>query len=189
MKDIMTSQGKSVEEISRTLQEQLGLQSDQSLVISALLSAATDNAKELILDKINAGPTLAGVYLHLIMLNYSFEDIANFMISPTVQIIKDLSKTNIFDDYHDNDMGIIDTVCNELENGPNINKYLDRSGINVLIGTAKQKGLIPKDWTQKDYFKELKKVFESGDPLTTELFPATTAQGFRFIEEFNFLQA
>lgn len=189
IKDVMTSQGKSVEEISRTLQEQLGLQSDQSLVISALLSAATDNAKELILDKINAGPTLAGVYLHLIMLNYSFEDIANFMISPTVQTIKDLSKTNIFDDYHDNDMGIIDTVCNELENGPNINKYLDRSGVNILIGTAKQKGLIPKEWTQKDYFKELKKVFESGNPLTTELFPATTAQGFRYIEEFNFLQA
>ena len=57
----------SPEDVARVVQEQLGMQPDQSLVISALLSAATDNAKELILSKINAGPNLAGMYLHMIM--------------------------------------------------------------------------------------------------------------------------
>lgn len=67
------------------------------------------NAKELILDKINAGPTLAGMYLHLIMLNYSFDDIAKFMTSETVQTIATLAKqVSLFDDYHDSDSGIID---------------------------------------------------------------------------------
>ena len=72
----------SPEDVARVVQEQLGMQPDQSLVISALLSAATDNAKELILSKINAGPNLAGMYLHMIMLGFSFNDIAKFMTSP-----------------------------------------------------------------------------------------------------------
>lgn len=189
IKQVMTTENKPVEEIARTLREQLGLQADQSLVISALLSAATDNAKELILDKINAGPALAGMYLHLIMLNYSFEDIANFMTSPTVQIIKDLAKTNIFDDYHDSASGIIDQVCNSLETGPNINKYLNQGEINTILYRAKEQGLIKKDWQWKDYYKYLAENFVQGAPLTTNIFPASTAQAFRYMEEYNFLQA
>lgn len=46
---------------------QNGFQDDVSLVISALISASTDNAKELILSKINAGPDLAGVYVYLLI--------------------------------------------------------------------------------------------------------------------------
>lgn len=47
-----TEQQLTQEDVSRVIQEQLGVQPDQSLVISALLSAATDNAKELILSKL-----------------------------------------------------------------------------------------------------------------------------------------
>jgi ATP synthase F1 gamma subunit len=43
-----TEQQLTQEDVSRVIQEQLVVQPDQSLVISALLSAATDNAKELI---------------------------------------------------------------------------------------------------------------------------------------------
>ena len=79
---------------------QLGSQKDASLVISALLSAATDNAKELILAKINSGSDLASVYLYSIMLGIDFKDIVNLMISNIVQIIAKLNKINIFDEYN-----------------------------------------------------------------------------------------
>lgn len=68
-------------------------------IISQLLSAATDNAKELILDKINAGSNLAKCYLHLIMMGFNVADIAAFMTSPVVSIINDLSTSNMFDEY------------------------------------------------------------------------------------------
>lgn len=185
MKKVMVSEGMKLEDIDAILQEQLGLQADQSLVISALLSAATDNAKELILDKINAGPTLAGMYLHLIMLNYSFEDIAKFMTSETVQTIATLAKqVNLFDDYHDTDSGIIDQICNSLERGPIIDKYLSNDSITYVMYALKQAGQIEK-FDRKELQKYLQDKFDSGTFLTKESFPARNVHENRFIQEFN----
>ena len=69
------------------------------LNISALLSAATDNAKELILDKINAGLNLARCYIHLMMMGFNLEDIVEFMTSPAVSLVNDISNANMFDEY------------------------------------------------------------------------------------------
>lgn len=76
-------------------------ESDQfvDLNISALLSAATDNAKELILDKINAGLNLARCYIHLMMMGFNLEDVVEFMISPAVSLVNDISNANMFDEY------------------------------------------------------------------------------------------
>lgn len=171
-------------DVSRIVEEQLGLQPDQSLVISALLSAATDNAKELILSKINAGPNLAGVYLHLIMLGFNFEDIANLMISPTVQTINDLSKTNIFDDYHDNNSGIIDSVTRSLKEGPILSKYLDRPGVLTQFNIARSEGF---QGSEKEWKAEIIKRFATNRNLKDVFFPQTM-HDYRFLEEFEFLQ-
>lgn len=118
--------GRIAEQVKqKSIENQLGLQEDQSLVISALLSAATDNAKELILSKINAGTNLAGIYLHLIMLGFKFKDIARFMTSPTVQLINNLSKVDMFNDY--SGTGRITDVIDLIANGPHISKYLTGS--------------------------------------------------------------
>jgi hypothetical protein len=69
---------------------------DYSLKLSALLSAATDNAKELLLAKINAGPELAGTYIYLLQQGISFDDITNFMVSSTIDAIVKESKGNVF---------------------------------------------------------------------------------------------
>lgn len=119
----MSSQGCSSEVIQQTLQDELGLQEDQSLIISALLSAATDNAKELILSKINAGPELAGLYLHMIIMGYSFQEAADFMTSPTVEAIAKLCETNAFDSYSLNNKRIVDNAVELLENGPDMERY------------------------------------------------------------------
>jgi hypothetical protein len=60
------------------------------------LSAATDNAKELLLAKINAGPELAGTYIYLLQQGISFDDITNFMVSSTIDAIVKESKGNVF---------------------------------------------------------------------------------------------
>jgi hypothetical protein len=75
---------------------------DSSLVNSSLLSAATDNAKELILAKINANPDLMKVYLYGIIVGIDFNDIAALMTSPTVNAITKLSGGNIFSEYDGN---------------------------------------------------------------------------------------
>lgn len=74
----------------------LGFQEDQALVISALLSAATDNAKEFILGRINANPNYMNMYLYAVILGIDFEDIAKFMTSDTVTELIKLETTNIF---------------------------------------------------------------------------------------------
>lgn len=68
------------------------------LLISELLSAATDNAKELILAKINAGTDFARMYVYLIMSGYNISDIVSFMTSPAAEFIGTLSGANMFDE-------------------------------------------------------------------------------------------
>lgn len=69
------------------------------LMISQILSAATDNAKELILDKINCGDNLAGCHLYLLMLGFDIKDVVTFMTSPCVNLINSLSEANMMDSY------------------------------------------------------------------------------------------
>lgn len=64
---------------------------------SEYISAATDNAKELILSIINSGTNLMKYHLYLVSLGFDVEDIVAFMTSPTISLIDDMSVINIFD--------------------------------------------------------------------------------------------
>ena len=66
-------------------------------MISQTLSAATDNAKELILAKINAGSKLAKCYLYLITMGYDINDIVSFMTSDVVTFIDTFTEDNIYE--------------------------------------------------------------------------------------------
>lgn len=66
------------------------------LMISQVLSAATDNAKELILAKVNAGNKLAKMYLFLITVGMNIDDIVTFMTSPVASFIDSITEENIF---------------------------------------------------------------------------------------------
>ena len=71
-------------------------------LISQLLSAATDNAKELILAKINAGVNFARMYVYAIMSGYSMDDIVAFMTSPVAEFIDGQANPNMFIDIQIN---------------------------------------------------------------------------------------
>lgn len=72
------------------------------LLISQILSAATDNAKELILKKINCDDNLAKFHLYLIMIGFDIKDVVSFMTSPAVNLISGLLETNMMDSYINN---------------------------------------------------------------------------------------
>jgi hypothetical protein len=61
------------------------------IMISQLISAATDNAKELILDKINAGSNLARCFLFGIVIGCDVTTLVWFMTSPVISYVNALS--------------------------------------------------------------------------------------------------
>ena len=63
---------------------------------SQYISAATDNAKELILAAINSGTKLMKCHLYLLSLGFDVNDIISFMTSPAVSFIDSISDENIF---------------------------------------------------------------------------------------------
>ena len=63
---------------------------------SQYISAATDNAKELILSAINSGTKLMKCHLYLLSLGFDVEDIVSFMTSPAVSFIDSVADENIF---------------------------------------------------------------------------------------------
>lgn len=126
--------GKSKDIIVESIRQQLKVGQDQALIISALLSAATDNAKELILSKLGAGPKTMGIYLYLALMGYEFNSVAKFMTSETVQNIISLAKHNSFEhNYRDNNLH---RVIKRVEEGPVIYDYLSNDLANSLFTSS-----------------------------------------------------
>lgn len=69
---------------------------DVAMGLSGLLSAATDNAKELILAKLNATSEFVDLYSASLVEGESFNDIAKFMTSDAFNIVAKFTKSNIF---------------------------------------------------------------------------------------------
>lgn len=70
---------------------------DAAYSLSGLISAATDNAKELILAKINATSKFADIYTYRLSIGDSFEEIAKFMMSPEFKVIADFAEGYMLD--------------------------------------------------------------------------------------------
>ena len=80
------------------------------LIGSQYISAATDNAKELILDKINSGQATAKCHLYLLALGFDVKDIVAFMTSDAVSFIESCSLQNVFTGYYSS----LDTISKGL---------------------------------------------------------------------------
>lgn len=63
---------------------------------SAFLTGATDNAKELVMAKINATLELASMHMYLISLGYSIEDVSIYMNSDLARYVSKQATGNIF---------------------------------------------------------------------------------------------
>ena len=65
------------------------------MILSALLSLATDNAKELALDKLNASNFL-GMYIYGIAIGMNFQALADIISSKTGIVLNELMLSNAF---------------------------------------------------------------------------------------------
>lgn len=121
--DILASRNEvNIEHFLAEIKYTYGLNVDQSLILSQILSAATDNAKELILAKINAGPKTAGVYLYGAMMGIPFKEIATLMTSEEIQWIVKKSTGNVYEEG-EFEFGDRRKVTNAIElwkNGPSL---------------------------------------------------------------------
>ena len=113
------------EQIKSTLQSQFGVLDDEDYkyvdqLISQLLSAATDNAKELILAKINAGTNFARMYVYGMMMGLNINDLVAFMTSPVSELIDQLANPNMFQ----NESGNAAMAINLAQGIVGVNKFL-----------------------------------------------------------------
>ena len=107
------------EDISENVQEifskRLSPNISTDLLGSQYISAATDNAKELILDKINAGSNTAKCHLFLVALGFDVKDIVKFMTSEAVSFIESASQENIFNGYSNTLENVTDGLIKSLK--------------------------------------------------------------------------
>lgn len=96
-------------------------------LISQILSAATDNAKELILAKINAGTNLAKYHLHLVMMGFNLKDIVAFMTSPVVELIDKYSRN----DLYKNQISSVTNAIKTLNGDINLSKLIIKPQDNL----------------------------------------------------------
>lgn len=80
--------------------------SDAANEMSALLGLSTDNAKELVLAKINAGISTIGMYLYGLSIGVPFNELYRIMTSPLAFRLAELTKGNMFN----GDQGTINIV-------------------------------------------------------------------------------
>lgn len=69
---------------------------DAALTLSALLSLATDNAKELALSKLNASTKTLGLYVYGIAIGMDFKDLAGIMMSDVGRVINEVLSDDVF---------------------------------------------------------------------------------------------
>ena len=98
---------------------------DAAIALSALLSQATDNAKELSLGKINGGTNMLGMYVYGSSIGMHFKDIANILMSKPMRIISSMMDSNIFNNIGSKS---IEDVFDYFEIGPvrEINNYVSK---------------------------------------------------------------
>lgn len=125
---------------------------DAALQLSALLSLATDNAKELQLSKLNAGTSTIGMYIYGITIGMDFNDIAQILMSDVGKVITNVMKGNVFNQNYG--YNSLNSAFNYLELGPNLNAYneLNFDENNKPIKQATE--FFVEQWMGQQFFKK-----------------------------------
>ena len=120
---------------------------DCAMELSGLLSSATDNAKLLILSKINATTKFIDIYTVALQMGCTFEEIASIMTHPIFNALSKLVGNNILKphrkNYHseqaiefyigDDSLALVDFKGNRLKLLQQIMKSTDKAELNILL--------------------------------------------------------
>lgn len=89
---------------------------DAAIILSALLSLATDNAKELALSKLNAGSSTIGMYIYAVSIGMDFKEIARILMSEAGRVITSLLDSDAFSEREG--LQRVQYVFNYFDEGP-----------------------------------------------------------------------
>lgn len=130
---------------------------DAALVLSALLSLSTDNAKELQLSKLNATAEMIGMYIYGISIGMDFRDLAKALMSDTGELIMKLRSADSFNDtpifYN------FYSIFEHLEMDPNLQAYSYR--VNGIRS--------PKSFLDEFLQEEAKNLYKNSEDETKKM--------------------
>lgn len=140
---------------------------DAFLVKSALLSLATDNAKDPVLAKLNSGPEMMSLFNSGVMLGLSVEEVAKLTLSDTGILLSNLTKSNVFNEQRG--FNRLTQAIQYLQRPPSIyfndNQYRDISSIFQRLGLLQPEEVLTK--TKLDNFlknrnlrEQLRRIFK-----------------------------
>lgn len=132
-----------------------GFEDDASVIMSALLSLSTDNAKDLALAKINAGTGMIGMYLYGAAIGMDFKVMNKIIASPLGFTVAKLLNSNEF--TLQKGRSSINSVLNYLVNGPTL---YDLKHFNVIC-----KVVDSNHSTHNVVDRNIKKVLDNEDNL------------------------
>ena len=162
---------------------QLDQGQDQALILSALLSLATDNAKELALDKLNASNFL-GMYIYGITIGMDFQTLANIISSDTGRIINDLMSSNAFS----GERGLnIQNIFDYIELGPQFTpkEKLSSEGGIVYSKYLTQEALWDLAWNNQESVENKIKLLEGLKIKDDQILNNIIEQAEEYIEQIN----
>lgn len=120
---------------------------DAYLALSALLSAATDNTKDPILPKLNAGPEMITLYNSGVMLGLSTEEIAKLALSKTGIILSNLTKGNVFNGKQGT--GLLTQAIQYIQRPPSVSFSTDEYA--QMAGIFQSLKLLDADLTKSSF--------------------------------------
>lgn len=115
-----------------------GIQEEVYETLGVMLNISTDNAKELVLEKINASGDLAKVYIYLISCGVPFKTITKFMTSDIISLVNKKAQKSIFNE-ESNSANITKAISFYL-NGADLREYVGKDYSNSVL--TKLKSLI-----------------------------------------------
>ena len=117
---------------------------DAAVNLSALLSLATDNAKELALAKMNAGTGMLGTYIYGLAIGVDFNTMFKILTSPAALEISKLLRGNSFED---DPALMVSQIENYIKNGPlkQINSFVQTNGLTALLTVVPELSALLKE--------------------------------------------
>lgn len=153
---------------------------DASNSKSGSLSLSTDNAKELVLDKINAGTATMGMYLYGMSLGIPFETLYTIIASPFGRRITALTKGDMFN----GNKGTIDVIGAldyiYLEPAQQLAEFDGKLGQSEIPDI-----MLPSNIMGSDIREQIKNAFFEGKKLYNNDIRKTRLHVFKYIDSFR----
>jgi hypothetical protein len=128
------------------LKDKIEDQEDMSMLMGQLLNAATDNAKELILKKINADVNWIDMYTSAFMVGETLDTVGEIMLDPITEAVLDIFDSSFLQESNFSKIGYLKGLQTGLKaklvsGNPKVNALLGM-GLKDPEGNAYEKGQI-----------------------------------------------